>query len=152
MLAARSPPGGMTDNVAVAGIGTLGEQFKGARGRMQLKTIVEAAKKRGYTPNINDIYQSGIADGVGDPLAFVPSGAGYRGHIKKVCEMRGIAPIEADMKVNRQQYREEPKRIPLAENLIKKLTPQVLAQDPSLKRKKPQEIREAVIAKHGSRK
>lgn len=149
MLASRSPPGGMTDSVAVSGIGTLDQQFKGARGQIQLKKIVEAAKQRGYTPNPNDIYQPGLAQYVGDPLAFCPSGSGYRNHMKKVCELRGVVPLQADMKVSKRQYREEPKRVPLAEKLIKEYTPKVLEADPSLKRKKPQEIREAVIATHG---
>lgn len=151
MLASRSPPGGMTDSVAVAGIGTLDNQFKGARGRIQLKKIIDAAKKRGYVPNPNDVYQPGLANGIGDPLAFCPSGAGYRNHVKKVCEMRGVVPLEADVKVNRQHYREEPKSVPLAEKLIKELTPKVIEADPKLRFKKPQEIREAVIAKHGSK-
>lgn len=152
MLASRSPPGGMTDSVAVSGIGTLANQFQGKRGEIQLQKIIAAAKKRGYTPNPNDIYQPGLASSVGDPLAFCPSGAGYRHHVKKVCELRGVVPLEADIKVNRRQYREEPKSVPLAEKLIREYTPKVLEADPALQRKKPQEVREAVIAKHGSPK
>jgi hypothetical protein len=150
MLASRQPPGGMTDNVAVAGIGKLGDQFKGKRGEIQLNKIIASAKRHGYTPNPNDIYQPGLAQFAGDPKAFIPSGAGYRSHIKKICEANDLA-CEGTVNVKRRQYRDAPKQIPLAEKLIRELTPKVLAKDPALARKKPQEIREAVIAKHGSK-
>lgn len=88
MLAFRKAPKSMTDSVYLAGRGTLEKQFEGdARG---LKAVIEGAKRQGYTPNMNDVYEPGVALSVGDPLAFVPS-TNARGHIKSVIESRGMS-------------------------------------------------------------
>lgn len=85
MLQLQAAPKGMTDDTFCAGMGTLSKQFEGEE--HMLDVIVKKAKKKGYTPNYNDVYCPALADSQGDPKAFLPHNA--RGHIKAVAAERG---------------------------------------------------------------
>lgn len=79
-------PGLNTDTTFLANRGTLDSQFED---KDLLDVTVKAAMKRGYKPKPTDVYLSGLADGVGDPAAFV-NGNDAKGHIAKICKERGI--------------------------------------------------------------
>ena len=87
MLDAQSPPRSMTDVELFADVGTLDKQYRGEE--QYLDSIVAGARKHGFNPNPHDFYMGNMARFVGDPEAFVPP-TGGRGHIRKVCEQRGI--------------------------------------------------------------
>lgn len=82
---ARQFPGLNTDTSFLANRGTLEAQFAD---KEALKQTVEGAQRAGYKPKPSDVYLSSLAQFPGDPQAWVGSDA--KGHIRKVCEERGI--------------------------------------------------------------
>jgi len=157
MLALRSPPRANSDRELFAGVGTLDKQIGDPE---HLDALVGAAKRRGYRPNPNDVYQPGLARFPGDPEAFVPA-TGGRSHIKRVCEKRGWACHGA---VEVKAVEGEPKHVPLAKSIVdrevraklradKKLQSDLQRQFTSAPAKaasKINELRQEVIAKHGN--
>lgn len=88
MLALRQCPGIVTDT---NGYGhsrqTLAKRFENdPRGLAALRA---AARRRGYDPKPTDAYNETLADGLGDPEAFITNGEG-EGHVKRVAEKRGL--------------------------------------------------------------
>lgn len=145
MVACQRGPGLMTDSVFFAGMPKLGDQF---RNDVQLAKVLKIAKKHGYSPNVNDVYEPGLARFQGDPEAFVPPSGG-RGYIRRLCEKRGWA-CDGAVKVEHRQPLSDPldKPVKLAEDLVQGHMREAIAKDPGL-RKKPKELREKIIAKHG---
>lgn len=82
----RQFPGLNTDTTFLANRGTLESQFDDEH---DLQAVVQAAKKKGYKPKHTDVYLSSLAREPGDPQAFV-NGGDAKGHIRKVCEERGV--------------------------------------------------------------
>lgn len=83
MLACQTAPKAETDRELFAGRGTLADQFKG---RPQvLAHHIRQARKEGYNPSPNDVYESGLADHPGHHKAFI-SPSGGRGQAKKRLE------------------------------------------------------------------
>lgn len=107
MLALQQAPRGMTDDVFFEGIGTLDKQFRGGDGPSQLNALVTESKKRGYKPNYNDYYCSGLASFPGDPDAFVPR-TGGRAHVKRVLEKKGWASIDGAVTVKGREPESDP--------------------------------------------
>ncbi len=147
MLALRAAPKLLTESVFSAGVGTLDKQFAGDE--QQLDHLTKQAMKHGYKPNINDVYTPALARFRGDPLAFVPAQEGL-GHIRKVCEQRGLA-CEGAVNVKGRQQDKAITVTPLAEDLIREKTQQAIAADPGLKFKSKRELREQIIDRHGSK-
>lgn len=145
MLALRSPPRAKSDRELFEGLGTLDKQFGG--NDTQIDSVVAAARARGYEPNPNDVYMPTLADGLGDPLAFVPA-TGGRGHIKKVCEMRGTSchglvevegrPLEAPIEAGA-----------LAPDLAEEMIEQRIAANPDLARVDRRDLLAEVQHQHG---
>jgi hypothetical protein len=109
--------------------GTLEKQFNSDH---DLKIRVEQARKHGYNPNPNDVYEPCLAQFPGDPNAFISPSQGkrqIRQAAAKIC-----AP--------------KPAKDGLAENLIQKYSRDMVKEHPSMKRLKPSELREAVLDKH----
>lgn len=87
MLADQAPPGVKTDSTFFGNaVNTVSKIMNDDPEYGQ--AIVAQARRHGYNPNPNDVYESGLAEKPGDPLAFVPA-TGGRGHIRKVLESRG---------------------------------------------------------------
>lgn len=152
MLAMRSAPRSMTDDVFLAGRGTLDSQIKDKRA---LGKIVENAKKAGYTPSANDYYDPGVARFAGDPEAFFSHGSG-RGKLKRVLERRGV---ESDGSVNavvtkRREPLSDPKK-PLHKlhpRMVQRHLRRMIRENPDLARKNKAELKHEIIQKHGSPK
>lgn len=132
------------DTYFFAGKGTLAQQFAGAED--QLDFIVARAKRNGYNPNPNDVYEGALARFPGDPAAFVPPSGGIN-HIKKVCEERDIA-CEGAYKRERTHKDPNPEKPFIDKKVYKRLARDIVKDDPSLAKKSKQEIKAAVYDKH----
>jgi len=148
MTACQAAPRSMTDRELFEGMGPLAKQFEGEED--YLDRIVAGARAHGHNPGANDVYMSNLARFEGDPLAFVPP-TGGRGHIRKVCEDRGL-PCEGAVNVKGREPSEDPlaKKIPLANSIVAREMNHRIKKDPGLKEKDPRELREAIIDKHGA--
>lgn len=87
VLEEKTFPGLNTDTTFAAGRGTLDKQFED---KQDLEAAVAGARAQGYNPKPTDIYLSGVAESVGDRNAWISGGADAKGHIRKVCEQRGV--------------------------------------------------------------
>lgn len=145
MVACQRGPGLMTDSVFFAGLPKLQDQFVDDT---QREKVIAVARRNGYNPSPNDVYEPGLARFQGDPEAFVPPSGG-RGYIRRLCEKRGWA-CDGAVKVQHQQPGSDPFEAskPLAEDLITGHMRAEIKKNPALKNKK-KELREKIIAKHG---
>ena len=120
-----------TDSSYYRARGPLINQFKN---RHDLNVRLAQAKKRGFTPGINDVYEPGLAKFPGDPAAWISGG---QGQIKKrVAEMaddRGPAPTR------------------LAESIVRKKAKEMIAENPGLAKLPRGELRNQIIEKHGAK-
>jgi hypothetical protein len=155
MIAMQKTPRGMTDDVFWEGIQGRGrgmflaDQFEGEP--HYFKALMKAAKAQGFTPNQGDFYDPGLARHLGDPLAFIPR-SGARGHVKKVCEMRGL-PCHGAVNIKGRSIDVDPleKAPALHEDIIRHRIKEKAAGQP-LTKKKLQNLREEVVATHGAKK
>lgn len=116
------------------------------------QVLVNNARKNGistegkaYLPGLNSV---GMAPGA-DPEAWVQG----RGDIRRVCERRGTGCEGEGINIKmREEPADEKPSTGLADDLAEELTTKAIARDPSLKSKKRQEVKEAVIDKHGSKR
>mgnify|MGYP001610868419 CR=1 FL=1 len=148
MLASQRPPGCVTDDTFFGGIPRLAEQIGDDK---QLQKYVNAARKHGYNPSPNDMYQPGLARFPGDPEAFINRSRG-RSYIKKLCERRGWGCAGAVNVEARQPDHDphDPKHCePLANDIINNFAKDMVKTNPDLKRKSRAEIRQMVLERHG---
>lgn len=144
----RSPlgvPAIRTSATFESGRGTLADQFKGDD--KMLKYVVAQAKARGYNPSSRDVYMRSLAKFPGDPEAFVKTGEG-ESKVKDVIRKRNWTCEELGIEAT---DREPPKKRGLAPDLVEEVRRKMLKKDPSLKAKNQNELREAIIDKHGSK-
>lgn len=147
MLASRGVPEAMTDREFTEGRGPLAKQFEGAED--QLEKVIAAARAQGYEPNPNDIYLPCLAERLGDPLAFCPP-TGYRGHIRKVLEMRNWA---GEGSVNHVPYEEDPAApVALATDLIEEEIDRIIQENPDLARIDRRDLASEITYRHGNPK
>lgn len=147
MLAYQRAPRCMTDRELFEGMGTLADQFPGEDRYVEM--IVAGARANGYEPGLHDVYMPNLARFTGDPEAFVPP-TGGRGHIKKICEKRGI-PCEGAVNVSAPPVDKEPAKVRLGEDLVEESINEMVRQDPDIARKATRrDLRDEVISKHGS--
>lgn len=159
MLALQQPPGLKTDNTYVTRAKTVGDIMANGlpHDRAIMARTLENAKRLGYKVNQNDTYEPQLADCSGDPKAFVPADS-PRHHIKKVCEETG-RECHGVVEVKGRQPDRDPLDTPrgLAEDLIQEKMVEEVKQNPGLtrlkrkaKKRAVRELREKIIAKHGS--
>ena len=147
MVAAQHAPSCNTDDTFFAGLPRLAEQMP----ERQLNTLLANAKKHGYTPPADAVYQSGLARFPGDPEAFVTRSMG-RGYIKRLCEKRGWA-CDGAVKVKAREPDSDPladdKCVPLADDLVRSNAAKMIKKNPDLGRLTKAEMRKRVIQKYG---
>lgn len=131
MFALRTAPRVMTDSVYFAGVGSLDKQF-GSAPCGQLDALIAAAKSHGFTPGVNDVYDSGLADFFGDPKAFVPP-TGGRNHIRRTCEERGVSNY-GPVQVRAPQPEKPPEMCRLAPDLAEEIVNGMIRENPDLAR------------------
>lgn len=147
MLATRSAPRCMTDDVLFSGVGTLDKQFAGdAEG---LKAVTENAQRHGYRPSPNDFYMANHADFVGDPKAFISQSGGGRGQLRKLCESKGV-PCEGAVKVKGRPV-EAAHVAPIAADVLNRKVNEMVKKEPSLATVDRRELQSEVVKKHGKK-
>jgi hypothetical protein len=145
MIAMGEPPRIMTDAVYFANHPGRIEDMR----PIEQAAMLSAAHRMGFKPGPNDVYCPSLAQRPGDPLAWVPP-TGGRAHIRKVCEMRGLACEGSVTTKNRQPERDPHETATkMAPDVIRDNAVKMIAKNPALRRKKPQEIRDMVLAQHG---
>lgn len=150
MLALRQAPRGMTDSVFFEGTKPIGKAY--GNYQQGLEQLVDRAKKNGYTPNANDVYDSGLARFPGDPEAFIPPSGG-RGYVKRLLEKRGWSAEGAVSVKGRQPERDPNEGKPkLADKVANKLVDHMVKKNPDLKRVDRRELKAEVVHKHGAKK
>jgi len=128
--------------------GTLLNQFGDTPdGRRNLNSRIAAAKRAGYTPNMNDVYDPTIAASPGDPDGFIPS-SDADGHVRRVIAERGVGCQEGLVTAATPAPSEEPKKTKLDEKIVNKLTRRRIRANPDLAAKDQQALREEVIDTH----
>lgn len=148
MFASQRAPGAVTDDTFFAGIPRLAEQIGSDK---QVDRYVKAARKHGYNPSPNDVYQPGLARFPGDPEAFVSRTKG-RGYIKELCQRRGWG-CSGSVNVQAAEPTSDPyskaNTIPMGKDLVAQYSRELIKQNPDLKTKSRAELRRMVLAKHG---
>lgn len=142
----RRGPAPKTDTSFFAGFGTLSKQFEGDEAA--LERIVSSARASGYNPNADDVYQPGLAEYEGDPSAFVPR-EGARGHIRRVCEERGMA---CHGSVEVKGIAEERQAVDMADDLAERMTDKLITESPDLARVDRREVKSEAKKKFGGKK
>ena len=134
-----------TNTTFLANRGTLDKQF--GTDTAGMKKTLAAAKRRGHTPNMNDVYMPTLcAPGrPGDPEAFIPADDPV-GYVKRLCKKRNWACDDDQIKAKRSQ-RPPPPRVPMAEKIVRARVNEAVARDPSLATKRAR-LREEIIEKH----
>ena len=90
MVKSRRAPGAQTDREFFAGL-NLHKQYK--HEKVKYDEIVAGAKRHGYTPTGEEIYQEGFerdTKDVGNPAYFISAKNGGRSQLKKLRKSRGL--------------------------------------------------------------
>lgn len=146
MLVLRKPPRANTDREYFAGRHNLRQQFAGDR--RGFNTVLRQAKKNGFTPPADAVYEPGLARFQGDPEAFVPASEG-RGYIRRLMEKRGWG-CEGAVNVKPGGSQAKPAK-PIDERLAEQFIAQIEKKDPKFKRASKKEKLAEVARKHGTR-
>lgn len=147
MLAMRQPPRCLTDDVIMAGVGTLDQQIKDPQ---QLNAIVTAARKKGYNPKPTDFYNQAVATEIGDPKAFINHGQG-RSHVKKTLEERGMGG-EGMVNVKSREPEHDPHEKPvhrLNPKIVNRIRDRKITENPDLARQDQAELVHSIVERHG---
>lgn len=157
MLCLQAPPGLQTTDTFWAGRKPWHEVFgdpSSKKNNTYINNVKQQLAKRGVNLKPNDEYMPELARFVGDPEAVVPFG-GARSYIKNLCEKRGWACDGAVSTSHREPERDElddSNCVPLAPDLIKSKTRQMVSENPDLKMKSRSELRQMAIDKYGPSK
>ena len=148
MLASQRPPGGFTDDTFFSGIPRLAEQIGDDK---QVERYVNAARKHGYNPSPNDMYQPGLARFPGDPEAFLNRSRG-RSYIRDLCRQRGWG-CNGAVNVESREPDSDPYAkencVPLGNDIVNSFARDMVKKNPDLKRKNRAELRQMILDKHG---
>ncbi len=144
MLASRKAPDSVTEAEFFKGRHTLAQQFKG--NESQLNYITKEAKKRGFTPTPNMVYEAGLAKFVGDPAAFIPASGG-KDHVKAVCKKRNWR-CEGAVNVSNNPGHVDLSEPTMNPKLVEQYARQMATDKPELRRKTKAEVRQMAKQKH----
>lgn len=143
----RQAPGISTDSTLFSGAGTLSAQFKGDT--ESLNNVVRNAKRAGYNPTGNELYQPGLARFPGDPRAFISQAEG-KAKVRKIVEQDGTG-CEGAVTVKAREPEHEPKqKHKLAPQIVKRHMRSML-QNPENAKRDRREMVEQIVHEHGPR-
>jgi hypothetical protein len=145
MCAAQKAPASRTDREFFAGRHTLAQQFAG--NEQQLAAIVDAARRQGFEPQANMIYDSTLARTLGDPQAFLSPSGGV-GELRRKVEAVG-GSYDGAVKIKARQPEQPPEAAPLAPDLVADLIEQKVRENPDLARVDRRDLAAEVQSKHG---
>lgn len=129
------------------GKGTLLDHFgDNPEGRRQLAYRVAVARSRGYNPSPHDVYDETLALEPGDPDGFIPHDD-PAGHVKRVCERRGVGCDNSLAKVKAPAPRPI-QAAPLADDIVQDLAAEKITRNPDLGRKTKVEMAEMIRHNH----
>lgn len=135
-----------TETQYAATYGTLLDQYDGNEG--YVNALCEAAERQGYRPNASDVHQPGLADSFGDPQSFLPADQ-VKSRTKALCAQRGVGS-EGRIEIPTPEPTEPPsKPVKMAADLVETKRRNMIRQDPGLAAKDQNDLREAIISKHG---
>lgn len=143
MFACQQPPNSSTDTDLGRGSQRLLEQFDGDE--EYVNGIVSEARKHGYNPNPNYIYDPQLAQAPGDPDGFVPP-HDAKAHYKRVIEKQGRSS-QGHVKVEKRE--EEVKQIPLGENIVNHLIAREVQANPEAAKESHKDLAQEMINRHG---
>ncbi len=148
MLSLQAPPGLKTSTNFTSGY----KPWHEIMDPRYVATIKAKLKSKGVELTSRTEYMPELARFPGDPEAVLPTGS-ERDHIKKICESRGWA-VNGAVECEYRQPDQDPHTSGpvMAEDLVRQNARRMVHQDPSLKKLSRQELREAVIEKHGPSK
>lgn len=127
--------------------GTLLDHFGDSpEGRSALEYRVEVARRNGYNPSPNDVYDETVALYPGDPEGFIPHDD-PAGHIRRVCERRGVS-CDSDLAKVKAREVAPPSPAPLADDLVTDLAAEKIKENPDLAARPKTEIAEMIRDKH----
>lgn len=158
MLALQSPPGVKTDSTYLANSQTVGQIMRNGHrhDRAIMARTIENARKQGYNPSPEDVYEPQLARNNGDPMAFVPADS-PRHHIQKFCEETG-RECNGVVNVKHREPERDPLDTPkgLAPDILHEKMSEEVKKNPALtrlkrkaKRAAVRELKEKIIATHG---
>lgn len=147
MLISGRAPRAMTDDVLMTSMPTIAQEME--RDPIGTARRCRISESLGYTPKPTDIYMGSIADGEGDPLAYLNHGRGA-GHVRAVSEMRGIGG-EGIVTVKAREPEHDP-----YENPVHRLNPKIverkrrerIKENPELARGNQEELRSEILDTH----
>lgn len=145
MFACRKAPASRTDRDLFAGRHTLAQQFAG--NEKQLTAVVNAARRQGYNPGGNDLYDPCLAQTTGDPRAFIPA-TGGRGYVRRICEAQGLT-CHGNVEVAGRQPEAPIEAGALGANIVEELIEQKLQSNPDLARVDRRELAAEIQHQHG---
>lgn len=146
MCACQKPPGSKTEREFFAGRHTLAQQFAGNEG--QLEAIVAAARRKGFEPSASMIYDSTLADDLGDPKAFISAGGGTT-ELRRKIEFAGCGTIDGAVRVKPRQPDRPIEAGPLAPDLVQEIIDQKIQENPDLARVDKRDLAADIRHKHG---
>lgn len=147
MLSSQQAPRVMTDDVYLAGVGSLEQQIPE---KDHLELVTKTAMAHGYKPKASDYYRPDLAEFPGDPKAFLNHGQGL-GHLKKTLAERGMH-MDRDGDVHCQEPHRDPYEKPklkLHPKLVRKIKKDRVKDNPDLARADQRELVEDIVATHG---
>ncbi len=115
-------------------------------GRSQLNYRVSVARAHGYNPNMHDVYDETVALFPGDPEGYIPHDD-PAGHMKRVCERRGVGCDSSLAKVKAPAPRPI-EAAPLANDIVRDLAAEKISANPDLGRKPKAEMAEMIRQDH----
>lgn len=142
MLATRTPPGTKgTDRAFLEG--RLTGQSLDKMDPLTRRTWLEHAKRKGVSLS-GKVYQSGLGKDVWDLSAWVDSRSEQ---IARCRELGRNLVVNGEYLYQAPEKEPEPEKL-LAPKIVEREVNRLIAQDPALKKKKRQELRERVIDRH----
>jgi hypothetical protein len=145
-LALQKFPGTVSDREFFKGQKPLADEWQDDA---TLRKNVKLARLRGGNPGPNDVYVPSLADGAGDPLAFVPA-TGGRGHVKKVLQMRNWS-ADGLVKNERDLSRSAPQKKALSNLAMRNLKYRYRSTEEHA-RTPERALEEMIVAKHAKKK
>lgn len=150
MLASRQGPGMATDDEFLKSDYTLAHRCDDPQ---QRHSLVSKARAAGLSVDEGCRYEPGLGKGPTDPNCWFTRGTG-RGELQKRIGNSGAAASH-NLPMGIRQARphdKPPEKVPaLSDNLIREVETHMIAKDPALALTDRRELRERIVATHGSK-
>lgn len=145
IVESKQGPGLSTDSTFFSGAGTLDRQF--GKDKQALQEVVTGAKRSGFRPTGNELYQPSLARFPGDPRAFISQADG-KAKVRKIVEETGTG-CEGAITVKAREPEQEPQvKHKLAPQIVRRHLREKL-KNPDNARRDRRELVEQIVHEHG---